>query len=341
MRSIIRINIINLLIIFLIIGFAFSCKNREENGEKIYTSSGVISWPPVISPNGKWLSFVINPRNDSTKIILINLQNNKLISYPQERIFCSPASWSADNSAVIFSASKISSDIHLVFFLKEILIKEKRELIISKNYENFLFSPAISNTGKIIFLEFKPEKETIDGLGCHYANLWYLRKNKTAVKIAEGLLSLFYGWIDDDICFLQGKKYGNKIFWNLYLKKLATGKEILLAENIEPVYSLRGDQLFYFRKKNEKVEIEKLSLKNFKEISLGTLKPIDNPSISPDGSKVVFLRKNQVWVHDLLSQEEKQMTRSADIKKYVLWTKDGKYIIYCTNYDLIKIKMTD
>jgi len=341
MRSIIRINIINLLIIFLIIGFAFSCKNREENGEKIYTSSGIIAWPPVISPDGKWLSFVTFSVNDPFKITFINLQTNEIMSYPQEGDICSPTSWLADSSAVIFSISKVRDDrhLHLEFFLKKIIIKEKRELVVSKKYERMLFSPAISKTGKIIFLEFMSQKERVDGREYHYSNLWYLKKNMNAVKITEGLLSLFYGWIDDDICFLRVKKEGNKTFWDLYLKKLDTGKEILLAEKVAPIYLLSDDQLFYFRLQNKKMELEKLSLKNFKKISFGTSKIMTDPAISPDGSKIVFMRKNQVWVRALSTGEEKQMTKTTDIKKYPLWTKDGKYIIYCTNQDLIKIKM--
>jgi Tol biopolymer transport system component len=340
MRRIIRINIVNFLIIFLIIGFTFSCESKEEKGDLIYTSSGIIAWPPVISPDGKWLSFVTFSVDDPTKITLINLQNNELLSYPQEGHVYGPVSWLADNSAIVFAADRVDhKHLKIENFLKEIVINKKKELVISKNYEKMLFAPAVSNTGNVIFLEFTSQKEIVDGREYHHSNLWYLKKNMTTVKIAEGLLSLFYGWIDDDICFLRVKKEGNKTFWDLYLKKLDTGKEILLAEKVAPVYLLRDNQLFYFRDQNKKIEIEKLSLKNFKKISLGTIKSVTDPSISPDGSKIVFMRKNQVWVCDLSSEEEKQMTKTEDIKKYPLWTKDGKYIIYCTNQDLIKIKM--
>ena len=98
MRNIIRINIVNFLIIFLIIGFAFSYESKKENGENIYTSSGVIFWPPVISPDGKWLSFVTFSVDDPTKIILINLQNNELLSFPQEGHVYGPVSWLANSS---------------------------------------------------------------------------------------------------------------------------------------------------------------------------------------------------------------------------------------------------
>jgi len=193
--------------------------------------------------------------------------------------------------------------------------------------------------GVSIYDTINPDYEFLE---VPYINLWYLKKNMSTVKIAEGLLLPYpYGWIDDNICFNRLIKKSDEIFFALYLRNITTGKEILLAEKVVPPYLLSDGHLFYFQQKNKECEIEKISFKNFNKTSLGTINHFQAPSVSPDGLKIAFIRKNQIWVRDLKTEEENQITNTSDIKKYLLWTKDGNYIIYCTNRDLIKIKMVD
>jgi len=344
MRRSIRISLISFLIIFFFaIGLFYSCKGKTGGGEKIYISSGIISNHHSISPDGKWLSFIDYLKNEYSKIVLINLHDNKVISFTQEDIIYGPISWSADSSAIIFGTMMTVDHKNIEYCLKEIAIKGKKEKVVSKGYQKPLQFPVISATGKIIVREFLGEKEIVGKEEYSYSTLWYIDRNKESVKITEGLLGYNYCWVDDNnICFLMGIQKGDEIVSNLYLKNLKTEKEILLAEKIVPwVYLVNGEQMFYLNELNKKYEIKKLSLKYFKETSIGTIKNFFFPNFSPDGSKMAFIRKKQIWVLDLSSLKETKLTNTSFFKRFPIWTKDGKNIIYSTDKDLFMIKASE
>ena len=56
---------------------------------------------------------------------------------------------------------------------------------------------------------------------------------------------------------------------------------------------------------------------------------------------MAFVRNNQIFILELGTLKEKQITFSTETKKYPLWTKDGSYIIYGTSISLMMIDARD
>ena len=94
---------------------------------------------------------------------------------PQEGHVYGPVSWLANSSTIFFATDRVDhkhKHLKIENFLKKIVVNEKKELVISKNYEQMLYGPTVSNAGKVVFLEFVHQKdEIVDGKEIHYGNL--------------------------------------------------------------------------------------------------------------------------------------------------------------------------
>ncbi|HSE50193.1 MAG TPA: DPP IV N-terminal domain-containing protein [Terriglobales bacterium] len=84
------------------------------------------------------------------------------------------------------------------------------------------------------------------------------------------------------------------------------------------------------------------SLKDGKAQMMG---PGDDPKFSPDGSRIAFVREHDLWVRDLASGKEKQLTKDGnenllngevdwvyaeelDVRSNYFWSPDGKHIVF-------------
>jgi Tol biopolymer transport system component len=135
----------------------------------------------------------------------------------------------------------------------------------------------------------------------------------------------------------MGRKVNNEIIWGLYYKDTKTGEEKLLLDDVIAFQALYDKEVYYFKKVKSKYEIGKISLNNFVVIPIATVGSLLFPSISSEGTKVAFVRGNQIWTLNLLSLKESQITNTKKEKCCPVWTKDGKYIIYSTGKELFKI----
>lgn len=135
----------------------------------------------------------------------------------------------------------------------------------------------------------------------------------------------------------MGQKVNGKITWSTYYKDIRTGEQKLLLDDEIEIQALNNGEVFYFKKAGSRCEIGKISLKNFVLSPMASVGSLTIPSISSDGTRIAFVRGNQIWILNLLSLKESQITNTKKKKCCPVWTKDGKYILYSTGKELFQI----
>ncbi|MBI9019068.1 MAG: PD40 domain-containing protein, partial [Phycisphaerae bacterium] len=115
----------------------------------------------------------------------------------------------------------------------------------------------------------------------------------------------------------------------------------LHEDNISPFCSSVGDIIAYTATPEKQADEPQIWTISCNGTLPTQLREGQAPKISPDGNKILFLRKHkingmtQIWIMDIDGNSETQITHNSDYMiSQANWSPDGKWIVYSANEGL-------
>ncbi|TJZ59833.1 PDZ domain-containing protein [Sphingobacterium olei] len=298
---------------------------------------------PRISPDGKWLAFSSN-QSGNMDVYVMPLEGGDIKQLTYHEAGDEVDSWSWDSKSIYFTSSR-----HNRFGSYKVVRSGGTAERLFPHYFNTIHNVVETPEGELLFNDSWES---------------YSAANRKRYKGAFNPDILSYS--PKDNTFKQYTDYEGKDFWasadrkgniyfasdeendefNLYtfvgrqktaLTKFSTSiKRPFVAANGERVVFEKDYQLFIYDVSSKKITQPKIALnRNLvldKQQEFDVKENISNLDVSPDGKKMVFVSRGELFVSDIDGKFVRQMPGQGERVMEVMWLKDNKTLIYNQTY---------